>query len=132
MCQKSIRRTAPSPGHSSPKFEPVAGTVTVTDRFALPPAPLQLNVKMLVLVNGTLDSLPEVPLLPDQPPEATHDVAFVEDQVSVDVPPLEILAGFAVSETTGSGGGVPATVTLAVAVALVVAPDPVDPVQVRR
>ena len=91
-------------------------------------------MNMPVVVSAAVDSLPpEVGVLaPDQPPEATHDVAFVEDQVSVDVPPLEILAGFAVSETTGSGGGVPATVTLAVAVALVVAPDPVDPVQVRR
>ena len=43
--------------------------------------------------------------MPDQPPEAVHDVAFVEDQVSVDDPPLATDARLAVSDTVGTGGG---------------------------
>jgi hypothetical protein len=87
----------------------------------------------VVVVSAAVGSLPEVALAPDQPPEAVHDVAFVEDQVSVDDPPLVMRAGFAVSDTTGGAGGVPATVTLATAVADATAAvaDPVDPVQVR-
>jgi type IV secretory pathway VirB9-like protein len=38
---------------------------------------------------------------PDHPPEAVQEVAFVEDQVKVELPPGETLAGFAVSETVG-------------------------------
>ena len=95
--------------------------MTVTDRFALPPAPLQLNVKMLVLVNGTLDSLPEVPLLPDQPPEAVQEAALVEDQVSVEAAPLATAVGFAASDTVGIAG-----TTVTDADALAVPPDPVQ------
>jgi hypothetical protein len=68
----------------------------------------------VVVVSPAVDSLPPDAgvLVPDQPPEATHDVAFVEDQVRVDDPPLAIRAGFAVSDTTGAdtpggAGGVP-------------------------
>jgi hypothetical protein len=48
--------------------------------------------------------LPEVALLPDQPPEAAQEVALVEDQVSVDDPPLATDVGFAASDTVGTGG----------------------------
>jgi hypothetical protein len=58
-----------------------------------------------------------------QPPEALHEVALVDDQVSVVDPPLAMLAGVAVSVTTGRG----TTVTVAVAVA-----EPPVPVQVRE
>ena len=76
--------------------------------------------------------LPEVALAPDHAPEAVQEVAFVEDQVRVEDAPFAIDVGFAVSDRvgTGGGGGVPDTVT--VADALVLAPVPVDPVQVRE
>jgi hypothetical protein len=35
-----------------------------------------------------VDCEPVTVLLPDQAPEAAHEVALVEDQVSVEVPPL--------------------------------------------
>jgi len=81
--------------------------VTVTDWFALPSAPLQLSVKVLVVVSGADTSLPEVALLPVQAPEAVQVLAFVEDHVSVDDSPLVTVVGLAASDTvgTGSGGG---------------------------
>ena len=70
-----------------------------------------------------VDWLPEVALLPDHAPEAVQEVALVDDQVSVEDPPLAIDAGFAVSDTVGAGN----TVTVTDALAL-----PPDPVQVRE
>jgi len=98
----------------------------------LPPAPLQLSVNALVTVSGPDVSLPKVALLPVQAPEAAQEVVFVEDQVRVEDAPLPTDVGFAASDTVGTsgGGGVPDTVT--VADALVLAPVPVDPVQVRE
>ena len=58
------------------------------------------------------------------PPVAVHEVALVELQVSVDVPPLAIVVGFAVRVAVGLG----ATVTVAVAAVLV----PPVPVHVRE
>jgi len=73
--------------------------------------------------------LPEIALAPDQAPAAEQEVAFVADQMSVEDPPLATDAGFADSDTvgTGGGGGVPDTVTVADALAL-----PPEPVQVRE
>ena len=84
---------------------------------------------MLEVINAPLDSLPEVGLLPNHAPEATQEVAFVDDHVSVEDPPIATELGFAESDTvgTGGGGGVPDTVTLADALAL-----PPAPVQVRE
>jgi hypothetical protein len=84
---------------------------------------------MLVAMMELIVWLPEVALPPDQPPEAVQEVASVEDQVSVDDPPLVIDVGFAASDTvgTGGGGGVPDTVTVADALAL-----PPEPVQARE
>ena len=67
---------------------------------------------------------PEVALSPNQAPEAVQELAFVEDQVSVEDPPLATDAGLAASDTVGAGGN---TVTVAVALAL-----PPEPVQVRE
>jgi hypothetical protein len=93
----------------------------VTDWFALPPAPLQLSVKVLVMVSGPRASLPEVALLPVQAPEAVQEVAFAEDQVSAEDPPLVTDVGFAASDTVGAGG-----VTVTVADALATPPSPVQ------
>ena len=54
-------------------------------------------------------------MAPPQPPEAVHEVAFVELQVSVDAVPLATEVGFAVNMTVGAG----TTVTVAVATLLV-------------
>jgi hypothetical protein len=67
-----------------------------------------------------------VPLVapPVEKPTPVQEVAFVDDQVRVDEPPLETDVGFAVRETVGAG--VPAdTVTFVLLDAL-----PPGPVQV--
>jgi hypothetical protein len=58
-----------------------------------------------------------------------HEVAPVEDQVSVEASPLAMDVGFAMSDTVGAagGGGAPVTVTVAEALAL-----PPGPLQVRE
>ena len=66
--------------------------------------------------------LPLVAVLLVQPPVAAHEVALVEFQVSVDVPPLAMLAGLAVSVAVGCG----TTVTVADPL-----PEPPMPVHVR-
>ena len=58
--------------------------------------------------------------MPLQPPEDVHEVASVEDHVSVEPLPLVTLPGIALSVTEGSGAGV--TTTLAVPEALPPAP----------
>ena len=52
-----------------------------------------------------MDWLPETALPPVHEPEAEQELAFVEDQVSIAVPPLAIDAGLAVSDTLGSPAG---------------------------
>ena len=80
---------------------------------------------MPLAVSGPIGWLPESPVgVPNQAPEAVQESAFVEDQVSVEDPPLATDAGLAASDTVGAGGN---TVTVAVALAL-----PPEPVQVRE
>jgi hypothetical protein len=80
---------------------------------------VQTRVNKLVVVSTPVDSLPEVALAPDQPPEAVQDAAFVEDQVSVEDAPVATNVGLAASDTvTDGGGGVPGTVTVTDALAL--------------
>ena len=45
-------------------------------------------------------------MLPDHASEATQDVALLDDQVSIEDPPLQAEAGSADSDTVGGGGGV--------------------------
>ena len=68
---------------------------------------------------------PLVALLPDQPPEAEQDVAWVLVQVTVELLPLAIVLGLAMRLIVGAGTGV-VTETMAACVAL-----PPAPVQVR-
>jgi hypothetical protein len=56
-------------------------------------------------MSAAVVSLSEVALVPDQAPEAAQELAFVEDQVSVEDPPFETDGGFAASDTVGTGGG---------------------------
>ena len=67
--------------------------------------------------------------LPDHAPEATQELASVDDQVSVEDPPLATDVGFAVRDTVGAGGGAGVSGTATVAEAL--APPP-GPVQLRE
>jgi hypothetical protein len=101
-----------------------ATTVTLTESLALPPAPLQDNVNAVVLVNVVVASDPEVARAPDQPSDAVHEVALVEDQLSVEVCPVFILEGVTVSDTVGACGFVTVTVTESLA-------EPSGPMQVR-
>src|SRR5262245_39184246 len=119
-----MRRAPPSPGKSNPKLVPAAATVTFADAPALPAAPVQVRVKLLVALSAPVDWLPEVALVPDQSPEAVQEVALVEDQASVEDAPLVTDVGFVVSDTVGSVDAV--AVTLADTLAL-----PPAPVQVR-
>lgn len=117
--------TAAEPGKSSPEIVPAASTVTVADALVVPPDPVQARVNVLVTVSGPVDSpvLLEIALLPDHAPEATQELALLEDQLSVEDPPLVTEPGFAESKTVGRGS----TVTVAEALAL-----PPEPVQVRE
>jgi hypothetical protein len=54
-------------------------------------------------VRAPVDFEPLVARLPDQPPEALQLVALVEDQLSVELPPLAIVLGLALSVTVGVG-----------------------------
>jgi len=77
-------------------------TVTVVDALAVPVVPVQERLNVRVLVSPPVEALPETALAPDQPPEAVQEVALVEDQASVDDPPLVTDVGFAASDTVGS------------------------------
>jgi hypothetical protein len=63
-------------------------------------------------------------LTPDQAPEAEHEVALVEDQVSVALPPLVTALGPTLRVTVGIGD---LTETVAVWIAL-----PPGPVQLKE
>jgi hypothetical protein len=93
----------------------VADTVTVADCDAEPPGPVHVSVYFVVVLRAEVATEPLIGFVPLQPPEAVHDVALVEDQVSVDLAPLAIVLGFAVRVTAG---GVWVTETVADCVAL--------------
>jgi len=52
-----------------------------------------------------MDCEPLRALLPDQPPEATHEVALVDDQANVEVAPLVTVLGLALKLTVAVGLG---------------------------
>lgn len=81
----------------------------------MPPAPVHASVYAVVAVRAAVPLEPLVASLPFQPPDAVQEVALVDDQVSVEVPPLETVLGLAVSVTAGAGV---VTVTVADCVAL--------------
>src|SRR5580658_7725300 len=75
--------------------------VTVTDLCALPPAPVQVSVKVAVaLIVGDV-ALPLAGSLPDQLPLATHEVAFWLVHTSVTVPPEPTLVALLCRLTVG-------------------------------
>jgi hypothetical protein len=60
----------------------------------------------LVAVIAPVAWEPLVAIDPLQAPEAVHAVALVEDQVNVELPPLETLVGLALMETLGGAADV--------------------------
>ena len=73
-----------------------------------------------------MDWEPLVAWAPDQPPEAAQEVAFVADQLKVELPPLAMELGLAARLTVGAGAA-EVTETVAAWVAL-----PPAPVHVRE
>jgi hypothetical protein len=62
---------------------------------------VQLKVKMVLCNNAPVLLVPLVALAPLQPADAAHDVALVEDQVKVELPPLPTAVGFALKVIVG-------------------------------
>jgi hypothetical protein len=83
-----------------------ADTATVTDCVVEPPDPVQLIMKLVEAVSDPVDCDPLVPNAPDQPPEAVQPVELVDDQLSVEAPPLDTAVGFALNEAVGPGSDV--------------------------
>ena len=50
-----------------------------------------------------MDCEPLTPLVPDQAPEAVHEVALVDDQLNVELLPLATVLGLAAKVTVGAG-----------------------------
>lgn len=94
-------------------------TVTVADRVVVPPALLQASEYVDEVESAPVDAVPEVARLPLHAPEAVHEVALLEDQERVDVPPAVIEAGLADRFTVGGD----TWVTVTVALRLVVPPE---------
>ncbi len=92
--------------------------VTVADAFPEPPVPEHVNVYVVVAV-GVTDVDPLVASVPLHPPLAVQAVAFLLDQLNVELVPSVILVGFAVSVTVGAG-----TVTVTVADPCAEPPEP--------
>ena len=65
-------------------FQPVM----VACAFALPPAPEQLSVKVEAALVIAIDCDPVVASVPLQSPDAVHERALVDVQVSVTLPPM--------------------------------------------
>ena len=55
-------------------------------------------------MSAPVDCEPLKPLLPDQAPEAVQAVAWVDDQVSVELAPRATVLGLALRLTVGAGG----------------------------
>ena len=82
----------------------VIATVAVA-AVLVPPAPVHVREYVVSAVNAPVLWLPLVAFAPaNVPPEAVHEVALVELQVSVDVPPLAIVVGLADSDAVGADG----------------------------
>jgi len=64
---------------------------------------LHVRTYVLAAVSGPVVAVPVSALLPDQPPDATHEVAFEVAHCSVALAPLETALGLAVRVTTGAG-----------------------------
>jgi hypothetical protein len=107
----------------------LAATVTIAVLGTLmPPGPEQVREYVAVAVNAAVVCVPLAARGLFQPPVAAHEVALVELQVNVDVPPLAIVDGAAVNMAVGTGFAATVTVTVTVTAAVV----PPGPVQVSE
>ena len=79
-------------------------TETCSDFAVLPPAPLQLSVKVVVLVSAGLVIEPLVGCLPLQPPDALQAVAFWLVHTRFTVPPEATELASLVNVTSGAAG----------------------------
>jgi hypothetical protein len=68
---------------------------------------------------------PLVATEPDHPPEAVQAVAFVADQLNVELPPLGTLVGSELIVTVGEGAPADAALTVMVADWVALPPAPV-------
>ena len=101
----------------------VADTVTVADWLAVPPAPVQLKAYVALVESAPVVYVPLAASVPLHPPDAEHEVALVEDQVTVELPPLGTLAGLALIDIVGGlAGGALAASPLIVTIADVTEP----------
>jgi hypothetical protein len=82
---------------------------------ALPPAPVQASVKVVVPVNPPRASEPFSGRVPLQPPLAVQAFALAVVQLSEVEPPLVTVVGVAVNVIVGAAGGVTVTLTDCVA-----------------
>ena len=67
----------------------------------VPPVPLQIREYEVVVVSGPMVRLPLGARAPLQPPDAVHDTASVEFQVSMEMSPLATAACAALRDTVG-------------------------------
>jgi hypothetical protein len=72
-----------------------ADTVTVADCEADPPDPVQASVNLVVAVSAGVLAEPLIGSDPLQPPDAVHELALLDDQVSAEAPPLVTVLGLA-------------------------------------
>lgn len=79
-------------------FEIVTVAVAI---LLVPPAPLQVKEYEVVSASAAVLWLPLVLSVPLQPPDAVHDDALVELQVSIEVPPIATTVGYATNVAVG-------------------------------
>jgi hypothetical protein len=100
----------------------VGTTLTIAVAAALvPPGPAQISEYDVVDLMAPVPRLPLASSAPLQPPEAVHEVALFELQVSVEAPPAATVVGLALKVAVGTGLSV-AGATVTVAVTAVLAP----------
>src|ERR671931_20745 len=80
----------------------VVEAVTVTDSLVEPPDPVQVSVNAVVAIRLPVLCEPDIAFVPDHPPDAAHEVAFVEFHVSVEEEPGLMAIGFAAMLTIGA------------------------------
>lgn len=90
-------------------------TPTVTLEVAVPLGPVHASVKVVVALKLPVDAEPLVGRAPDHPPDAVHELVFVEVHESVDDASALTVEGVAVKDVM-TGNGITDTVTLDVAV----------------
>jgi len=75
-------------------------TVTVAVRETVPPSPVQVSVKEVVVARGPVVSVPLAGRGPLQPPLAVQEVAYFVDQLSFETAPGGTDAGFTLKYAT--------------------------------